>query len=96
MIKLSHAANLALGLACFSPILLFFGFFARYAWISPQQIPTYRLIENVLLTLGVFSYSIGLWFAGYSYSAAPRRALCAAVVSLLPLFFLWYLYASVP
>jgi len=95
-VKGSNAANLALFLAAFSFVLLFCGFFARYSWVSPRQVPTAQLISHILLVVGVFAYSVALWLSGFALSVAPRRSLAAAFLCLAPLIFLWYLYESAP
>ncbi|SFS18897.1 hypothetical protein SAMN05216570_3845 [Dyella sp. OK004] len=86
--KQTTASNLALLLAPAGWVLCFIGVASQMGDPNPDipvaTLKAERLTQMLLFYLGVLIVFSALWASGYSFSAAKRRAVIAALMCVAP------------
>jgi hypothetical protein len=90
-LKGTHAANLSLGLAAVSPLLLYCSYSLWFAWVTPADISRMHLAAHVVFSSSIAAVAASFWFSGFAFSVAPRRSLAAMLMDIAAVVGLWFI-----
>jgi hypothetical protein len=87
--KHSHAANAAIAMAMIGWLSAAYGVLSQLGdpapWVTATELEVHRRTSIGFMVGGVLMVLGSVWLSGYSFSSARKRAIFAALCSLIPM-----------